>query len=96
MGVLSVTEGDDKPAKHPLLFSRATMVVLSKCDLIAHTNFNVAKAVSAIRVVNHSAPIIETGIGLAGDDQLDQWLFKCHQETTMKTASRVPRGVEHK
>ncbi len=81
MAVLSVMEGDDKPAKYPLLFSRATNVVLTKCDLICHTNFDVAKAVQAIRVVNQATEIIETGPGLDGDDRLVQWLSVMHQET---------------
>ena len=33
---LSVTEGDDKPLKYPLMFRRADLVVLSKVDLLPH------------------------------------------------------------
>ena len=89
MSVLSVMEGDDKPAKYPLLFSRATNVVLSKCDLISHTNFDVAKAVRAIRVVNQAAPIIETGTGLAGDDQLVQWFVEQHRGVAGKVSESL-------
>ncbi|MFH1418400.1 MAG: hydrogenase nickel incorporation protein HypB [Planctomycetota bacterium] len=80
LAVLSVMEGDDKPAKYPLLFSRATNVVLSKCDLISHTDFDIAKAVRAIRVVNPTVAIIETGTGLTGDDRLAQWLIERQRE----------------
>ena len=34
--VLSVTEGEDKPLKYPLVFRRADVVVLTKIDLIEH------------------------------------------------------------
>jgi hydrogenase nickel incorporation protein HypB len=34
--VLSVTEGVDKPLKYPVMFRRADLVVLSKCDLLPH------------------------------------------------------------
>jgi hydrogenase nickel incorporation protein HypB len=33
--LLSVTEGDDKPAKYPVMFRAADLVVLSKTDLLA-------------------------------------------------------------
>ncbi len=74
IAVLSVMEGDDKPAKYPLMFSRATIAVLSKCDLIDHTDFDISAASRFIRTVNASAPIIETGIGLPGDAELAHWL----------------------
>jgi len=32
--LLSVTEGDDKPAKYPVIFRAADLVLLSKCDLL--------------------------------------------------------------
>jgi hydrogenase nickel incorporation protein HypB len=33
---LSVTEGDDKPLKYPLMFQRADLVLLTKTDLLPH------------------------------------------------------------
>jgi len=38
--VLSVTEGEDKPAKYPVMFQRADLVVLTKIDLIPHIDFD--------------------------------------------------------
>jgi hydrogenase nickel incorporation protein HypB len=34
--VLSVTEGDDKPLKYPVMFHHADLVVLTKIDLLPH------------------------------------------------------------
>ena len=34
--VLSVTEGEDKPLKYPVMFRKADLVVVSKTDLVAH------------------------------------------------------------
>ncbi len=34
--VLSVTEGEDKPLKYPVMFRAAQLVVLSKVDLLPH------------------------------------------------------------
>lgn len=63
--VLSVAEGDDKPAKYPYLFKVADLVVITKTDLLAHLNFDVSAARQAIRVVNPSAPIVATSVQLA-------------------------------
>jgi hydrogenase nickel incorporation protein HypB len=34
--VLSVTEGEDKPLKYPVMFKAADLVLLTKCDLVPH------------------------------------------------------------
>jgi hydrogenase nickel incorporation protein HypB len=59
LAVVSVTEGHDKPSKYPLLFTRAQAVVISKTDLLAHTNFDMAAAEADIRKFNTEAPIFE-------------------------------------
>ena len=42
--VLSITEGDDKPLKYPLIFKESAIVVLNKVDLLPYTNFDMAAA----------------------------------------------------
>jgi hydrogenase nickel incorporation protein HypB len=41
--VASVTEGEDKPLKYPLMFRACELVVLNKIDLLPHVDFDVAK-----------------------------------------------------
>lgn len=41
IGLLSVPEGDDKVLKYPSLFSRISVVVISKIDLLPHLEFDV-------------------------------------------------------
>lgn len=57
LAVLSVTEGHDKPSKYPLLFTRADAVVISKTDLLEHTDFDAAAAETDIRKFNVDVPI---------------------------------------
>lgn len=38
--VLSVTEGEDKPLKYPVMFQKADLVVLSKVDLLPYLSFD--------------------------------------------------------
>ena len=52
MVVLSVTEGDDKPAKYPGAFLAADWVVLNKMDLLEFTDFSTEKAFADMHSIN--------------------------------------------
>jgi hydrogenase nickel incorporation protein HypB len=41
--VSSVTEGEDKPAKYPLMFRACELVLINKVDLLEHLEFDLAK-----------------------------------------------------
>ena len=45
--VASVTEGEDKPLKYPLMFRACELVVLNKIDLLPHVDFDVEKWAAA-------------------------------------------------
>jgi len=50
--VLSVTEGDDKPAKYPVVFHHSEVALVTKMDLIEHTDFSLEAALRDMRSVN--------------------------------------------
>lgn len=66
--LLSVTEGEDKPLKYPVIFRDADLVLVTKCDLAAAVGFERDKALAAIRQTAPKAQILEvsakTGAGL--------------------------------
>ncbi len=47
--VLSVSEGDDKPIKYPAIFQGSHAMVITKMDLLPHTNFRVAEAIAGLK-----------------------------------------------
>ena len=57
IGVASVTEGNDKPLKYPLLFQTADVVLINKIDLAPYTNFNVPQFEADIRSLNPRARV---------------------------------------
>lgn len=57
IAVLSVTEGDDKVEKYPLLFSEASALVITKMNLLSYTNFDMEAAEKEFRKLNRAAPI---------------------------------------
>jgi hydrogenase nickel incorporation protein HypB len=60
VALLSVTEGEDKPAKYPQLFHSADVIVITKTDIAAAVEWDRDAAMAAIRTVNPTAPILET------------------------------------
>jgi len=59
--LLSVTEGDDKPAKYPVIFRASDLVVLSKTDLLdVMDDFSPARAAEALRALGGDTPMIRT------------------------------------
>lgn len=45
---LAVTEGEDKPLKYPVMFRKADLVVLTKCDLLPHLDVDLAALEDAL------------------------------------------------
>lgn len=56
--LLSVTEGDDKPAKYPVMFRKADLVIISKADLAEHFDFSVDKAIKECKKLNPKVDVI--------------------------------------
>lgn len=59
VGILSVTEGHDKPAKYPLLFHEVSALVLNKMDLLPHTDFDFDQFLRDFRKLNADAPVFQ-------------------------------------
>jgi len=83
---VSVTEGEDKPVKYPLIFRNADAIVITKTDLIPHLDFDMEKLYGHIREVNPEAPVIEcsarTGEGM------DTWIAYIRQTSEDVRAKR--------
>jgi hydrogenase nickel incorporation protein HypB len=57
VAVLSVTEGEDKPLKYPLLFREARAAVLTKTDLLPHVPFDLDRCRECIETVHPGLPV---------------------------------------
>jgi len=61
--LLSVTEGDDKPAKYPVIFRASDLVVLSKTDLLeVLEDFRPERAAAALRELGEGTPMIHAAV----------------------------------
>jgi hydrogenase nickel incorporation protein HypB len=60
VALLSVTEGDDKPAKYPVMFRAADLVLLTKTDLLeVLDDFDPRRAREAVRNLGRDTPVLE-------------------------------------
>ena len=58
--LLSVPEGDDKPAKYPVMFRTSDLVLISKCDLLpVLDDFKPGNAKRYLRDIASTAPVVE-------------------------------------
>lgn len=58
--LLSVTEGDDKPAKYPVMFRTSDLMLITKSDLLQYLDdFNPDKAERHLRDLASNAPVIQ-------------------------------------
>ncbi len=58
IALLSVTEGDDKPAKYPVMFRGADLVLITKYDLAPYTDdFDPARTERHVRALANAAPV---------------------------------------
>jgi hydrogenase nickel incorporation protein HypB len=75
--VCSVTEGEDKPLKYPLMFRTCELVLINKIDLLAHLDFELERLLYNLDVVHPGVPRLlvsaRTGEGV---DDWTQWLLE--------------------
>jgi hydrogenase nickel incorporation protein HypB len=93
--LLSVTEGDDKPAKYPVMFRAADLVLLTKTDLLAVLDdFDPDKATQYVRQLASDAPVLR--VNTRQPAQLASWLdwldneVDAHRERLAKGESQRP------
>ena len=87
--LVSVTEGDDKPAKYPVMFRQADLVLVTKGDLLGVVDdFDVSKIERQVRELGNPAPVLtlsaRTGAGLPG------WLDWLREEAALRRSATEP------
>jgi hydrogenase nickel incorporation protein HypB len=89
VALLSVTEGEDKPLKYPVMFQEADCLLITKLDLVPYLDVDVDRIIANVRQMNARATIIpvsaKTGEGIG---EWHNWVRSQHQSTrTVQAAS---------
>jgi hydrogenase nickel incorporation protein HypB len=69
---LSLTEGEDKPLKYPVMFRRADLVLLTKVDLLPHLDVSLAAIEDALARVNPNPRVLK--VSARTGEGMDAWL----------------------
>lgn len=73
--ILSVPEGDDKPLKYPLMFSKVDVLLINKIDAMEYFDFDLEAVKERVRKLNPAIRVIpisaKTGEGI---DEWADWL----------------------
>jgi hydrogenase nickel incorporation protein HypB len=82
VALLSVTEGEDKPLKYPVMFQAADCLLITKIDLVPYLDVDVDRIIANVRQMNARATIIpvsaKTGEGM---EAWHNWVRSQHQST---------------
>jgi hydrogenase nickel incorporation protein HypB len=74
--VCSITEGEDKPLKYPLMFRSCELVVVNKLDLLEHLDFDLDLLLHNIDAVNPGVEVIVTSARTGeGVGRFRDWLM---------------------
>ncbi len=94
--LLSVTEGDDKPIKYPIIFRNCDAVVLTKTDLLPFVDFQIARAKFNIEALKADTKIFT--VSSLNHEGMAEWLTwlkderrSYHQRFVKRT---IPSDIE--
>ena len=88
--LLSSPEGDDKPAKYPVMFRATDLMLLSKSDLIdVLGDFDPERATTALRNLANPAPVIS--ISSRDNDGMQHWISWLQEQR----AGMTPVASQH-
>lgn len=75
--ICSITEGEDKPIKYPLMFRTCDVVVVNKIDLLEHLDFDLDLLLDNIAAVNPGAEVMQVSARTGqGVDGFRRWLLE--------------------
>jgi hydrogenase nickel incorporation protein HypB len=80
--IISVTEGDDKPKKYPLMFQVSTVLLLNKIDLLPYLDFDMERFQGDALKVNPKLKIM--AISCTTGEGLDTWFRWIEERASAK------------
>ncbi|MDM8524154.1 hydrogenase nickel incorporation protein HypB [Desulfococcaceae bacterium HSG8] len=80
--VLSVTEGEDKPLKYPLMFRVCDAAILNKTDLLPYLDYHIETTAKNIRQIHADIPVFE--LSAKTEDGIEPWIDWLKQQVKQK------------
>jgi hydrogenase nickel incorporation protein HypB len=80
--ILSVTEGEDKPLKYPLMFRECDAAILNKIDLLPYLDYNAEEAVNNIRQIHPEMPVFK--MSAKTQEGFEPWIAWLQEQVSNK------------
>ena len=91
--VCSITEGEDKPLKYPLMFRTCGLVIVNKIDLLPHLDYDLDTLLANIESVNPGVEVLLTSARTGeGVERLRDWLASVFHGGAPATDGGTPVG----
>lgn len=94
VALLSITEGEDKPLKYPVMFREADVLLITKTDLAPYLDVNIGQIEANVRQINPTVTLIpvsaKTGEGL---DLWFDWVRSAVRQTVSPQIAPSQVGV---
>jgi len=90
---LAVTEGEDKPLKYPVMFRKADLVVLTKCDLLPHLEVDLAALEDALARSMPEPKLLK--VSAKSGEGIDEWLDWLDALRARTAAARAATASGH-
>ncbi|NJN87420.1 MAG: hydrogenase nickel incorporation protein HypB [Leptolyngbyaceae cyanobacterium SL_7_1] len=80
VALLSITEGEDKPLKYPIMFQEADCLLITKTDLAPYLEVNIEQIAANVRQMNPHVTIIP--VSAKTGEGLEQWFRWVRQQVS--------------
>jgi hydrogenase nickel incorporation protein HypB len=84
--VLSVTEGEDKPAKYPLMFRECDAMLLNKIDLLPHLDYDPEITLKSVAQIHPGMPVFQ--MSARTEQGFDTWLDWLREQVAEKASRK--------
>ncbi|MBP0006261.1 MAG: hydrogenase nickel incorporation protein HypB [Cyanobacteria bacterium SBC] len=92
VALLSVTEGEDKPLKYPVMFQEADCLLLTKIDLAPYLEIDLDRIVDNVRQMNPDVTIVP--ISAKTGEGLEAWLNWVRLQVALRQQAAKAAALE--
>jgi len=85
VALLSITEGEDKPLKYPIMFREADCLLITKMDLAPYLDVSIETIIANVRQLNTHAKIIP--VSSKTYEGLDDWYAWVRHQVNLRRRS---------
>ncbi|MCG9891388.1 MAG: hydrogenase nickel incorporation protein HypB [Thermosynechococcaceae cyanobacterium MS004] len=92
VALLSITEGEDKPLKYPVMFQEADCLLITKMDLAPYLEIDVDRIIANVRQMNPHATIIP--LSAKSGEGFETWLSWLKAQVNLRKSQKPSTSAQ--